>query len=349
MRNKNFMVIVILATVLALLMNFPLDNSILLTVRNILGLFFIMYFPGYLLIALLFDKKFKTLETLEVIVLSIGLSISLTILTSMLLHFIRKDITAVNILNLVLIISFILGLVNFFKNKSKRKFQIKDKNFLFLMILSLVALAFMIYISATSPSTEEFVEIYWKISKIENLTDAAQINCNIDNCSISGIPKIGDMDLAGEKYKAIIMDIEGAFVYEHFCVDINRNNIYCDNLEGPFKYNDTFLINGYGFNVIDVDEDNIIVVNYPKEVSISDFRIGFVAKSYYKRSIDLNLNLFIDEILRDSKTITLYPEQETLEYFNVNLEEKGQHRVRVALLPITLEQRLYIDFWVRRN
>jgi hypothetical protein len=349
MRHEEFVIIGILVIVLALLINLPFDNPILYNIKNILGLLFIIFLPGYSLVSLLFDKKSRTLETLEVIVLSIGLSITLVILNSMLLHFIRLEITPVNILNLVLAATFVLSLGNFLKTDSREKFRIENKNFFFLLILTLSVLTVVIYVSATSPSKEEFIEISWKISKIENLTNVSQVICKIDNCSISGITKIGDIDLAGEKLKAIIMDIKEAYKYEYFCIDANYNNIYCDEMEGPFKYNDSFLINGNGFNVVKVNENNLIIINYPKEVNVSSFRVGFVVKSYYRVTKNLNVSLFINEVLKDSKIINLHQKQETVEYFPVELQEKGQFRVRVAVLPITLSQRAYIDFWVRRN
>jgi hypothetical protein len=57
----------------------------------------------------------------------------------------------------------------------------------------------------------------------------------------------------------------------------------------------------------------------------------------------------MNDTLKNSKTMKLYPQQETLEYFSVDLPEKGQFKIRIASLPLTLDQRLYIDFWVKRN
>jgi hypothetical protein len=282
-------------------------------------------------------------------VLSIGLSIAVVILTSMLLHFLRLEITAVNIVNFVLVITLILDLGNFFKTDSREKFQIKDKNFLLLMILTIAVLTVIVYVSATSPSKEEFIEIYWKISKIENLTVTSKAICKMNNCSISGISKIGDVELAGGKLKTIIMDMKEAKKYDYFCIDINHDSIYCEESEGPFRYNDSFLVDENGFNAIKVDENDLIVINYPNEVNVSSFKVGFVAKSYYKKVVDLNVSLFMNDTLKNSKTMKLYPQQETLEYFPVDLPEKGQFKIRIASLPLTLDQRLYIDFWVKRN
>jgi hypothetical protein len=285
---------------------------------------------------------------MEVIVLGIGMSITLIILVSMLIHFIRVEITVVKILNPILVMSFVLCVADFFKVSKELNFRI-DRSFSILVILTLVFLVVIFYISATSKSKEEFVELYWKISKIENLTNASGVICKIGNCSVSGVPEIGEINLGGENYKAIVTDLIEADNYEYFCIDVNYNNIYCEGMEGPFKLNSSFLISDSGFNVIRVDKDNLYVINYPKEINVSNFKIGFVARSDYKQPTTLNLSLSINGIIKDSKTVNIFPNQEILEYFNVSLQESGDYRVRVSLMPISLSQQDYIDFWVRKN
>jgi hypothetical protein len=271
----------------------------------------------------------------------------------MLLHFIRVEITAINILNVLLGLTFIPIVGNILKITQREIFlkkpRAEDKNFFFLMILTLAVLVVIIYVSATSHPKEEFTEIYWKVSRIENLVNMSKFVCKIANCSISGIPKIGDIVLGNEKFKVIIIDPKEAYNFEYFCIDINRNEVYCEETEGPFKYNDSFLISSNGFSVVEVNEKDLFIINYPRKVNVSDFRVNFVVKSQFKKPVNLNISLFVNDSLKDSKIVSLESRQEITEYFYVHLEEKGEFRVKVAVLPITSNRRIYIDFWVTKD
>ena len=55
-------------------------------IRIILGLLFVLFLPGYSLIAALFPKK-KDLDTIERLALSFGLSIAITPLIGLLLNY----------------------------------------------------------------------------------------------------------------------------------------------------------------------------------------------------------------------------------------------------------------------
>jgi hypothetical protein len=157
------------------------------------------------------------------------------------------------------------------------------------------------------------------------------------------------LELGNETFKAVLMDTRTILEYDRFCIDSNRNGIYCDEGEGPFATYDSFSVGDSGFTVLDVNEDGIAVVDYPKETNASSFKVGLVAKSYYKEVMDLNLSVFVNESFRYGRVISLYPGQETTEYFPIDLQESGEYRVRVVDLDTTLDKMLYVDFWVKKS
>jgi uncharacterized membrane protein len=71
------------------------------------------FLPGYSIVNILFRKK---PEVAEVLVLSVGISISVFILIAMSVHFTGIKISVLNILNPFIIASLILGVLDFLKN-----------------------------------------------------------------------------------------------------------------------------------------------------------------------------------------------------------------------------------------
>jgi len=176
LKKKRLMTIAILAIMLALLMNFPSNNPVFHGIRNILGILFLLFFPGYLFTDLLFNKE---LDSMENFVLSIFFSISLSILSAMIIFFTGWEIDIAKIFNVLLIISLALMLGNLFK-KPRRKIKstdedeimtskdktviVKDKKFYLYLFLFIGVLSVLIYLSASFTPKEEFVELYWTTS-----------------------------------------------------------------------------------------------------------------------------------------------------------------------------------------
>ncbi len=81
--------------------------------KGILALPFMFFLPGYSLVKILFEKRS---EIPEILVMSIGISISLFILIAMCVHFTGTRISVENILNPVVITSLILAILYLFRN-----------------------------------------------------------------------------------------------------------------------------------------------------------------------------------------------------------------------------------------
>lgn len=86
-----------------------------LTVQIILGLPFILFFPGYVLLAALFPQKGR-LESNERIMLSLGMSIAVVPLIAMILNFTPWGITIATTLYSLALYIFIVSVIAWFRN-----------------------------------------------------------------------------------------------------------------------------------------------------------------------------------------------------------------------------------------
>lgn len=118
--------VIILVAVMSLLVNFSFQSIFLSIIKTIFVYLFIFFLPGYFFVNLLFEKELKISETL---VLSIGASICLTILSGMIVHFLGIRISIANILNFLSILTIILLVSFFVKNFSSSKPK-KEEGFL---------------------------------------------------------------------------------------------------------------------------------------------------------------------------------------------------------------------------
>ena len=232
--------------------------------------------------------------------------------------------------------------------KSKSSFK-NHGIFLFLLVFSFIILSIIIYISETSPSKEEFVEVYWQMFKAKNLDYADDVNCKIFFCSKSEIYKIGGINLNGKNFGIVLTDLEEADEYNFLCIDFNDDDVYCDDGEGPFRERESFLIDSNAFNVLDIRGDDIVIAHYPKEIYEQNFTVGFVIKSYYSHSEDFDISLFVNESLENSMTLELQPEEETISQFEVSLPSEGLFKVKVSVSPLTTDEKANIDFWVEKK
>jgi len=117
MTSKNeflqLIIMGILTAVLLFLINLQVENIIHNFLRSSLSLIFIFFLSGYSLIILISGEN---LEPVEVLVFSIGLSVCITIIDSMIIHFIGLGINLVNIMNLVASTTLIFLILTLLKN-----------------------------------------------------------------------------------------------------------------------------------------------------------------------------------------------------------------------------------------
>jgi uncharacterized membrane protein len=146
--------------------------------RLILGIPFLFFIPGYLLIFLLFPTKeeYNGIKTVERIGLSIGLSIALVSIVSLMLNFTPWRITLESVLFLLFLIVEIMGIFALYRWKmidinmrftisldtSHMRYTTKTDKFLTILIFFTIFLAgaSIIYIIATPKGGEPFTDFY---------------------------------------------------------------------------------------------------------------------------------------------------------------------------------------------
>jgi uncharacterized membrane protein len=145
------------------------------TLRIIIGLPFILFIPGYILIFALFPAK-KSIDVIERIALSFGLSIAIVPLIGLGLNYtifgIRLEPILFSIFIFIITIG-IIGVYRWFKTKPKQRFIIsidislpKSENKLdkiltiILIVVIIIAVSFLIYVIVTPKIGERFTEFY---------------------------------------------------------------------------------------------------------------------------------------------------------------------------------------------
>lgn len=167
------LVFVVMITALLLLVIAVSPNS---TLRTILGLPFILFFPGYVLISFLFPEE-QPLDKIERIALSFGLSIAITPLIGLLLNYIWK-ISLVPILYSQTLFIFVFSLLAYLRRNTIpleerfsiyleinppdwQSYDIIDKALVVATVGLLIASGGLAYHIATTPRTgERFTEYY---------------------------------------------------------------------------------------------------------------------------------------------------------------------------------------------
>ncbi len=171
---------VFLATVLCVIfVMVPILNDT--PFRIILGLIFILFLPGYSLIAALFPKK-DDLDNIERLALSFGLSISVTPLIGLLLNYTPFGIRLAPILISLSIFTILMCIIAFFRRlkipederlsyrfryhlnnliKGFKRESKLDRILSVLLVLSIIlAISMTIYVIVTPKQGEKFTEFY---------------------------------------------------------------------------------------------------------------------------------------------------------------------------------------------
>jgi len=229
------------------------------------------------------------------------------------------------------------------------KFSDENILFYFCSILVIFVIFVIIFISSITPSAEEFIEVYWEISVVENLVNKTQITCNLENCSRSGIYRIGNIHLNNIDYNLAIFDSEVPIKYDSLCVDLNQDGVYCDEGEGPMKERYTFSIGTDFFSILNLNEDKVIIAHFPKDLTVQTFTIGFIIESHYNQTVNLNVNLLVNETMKKSEKLSIEPKQKTIQNFTVSLPEDGLYKIKVSVFVLPNDEEIFIDFWVNKN
>ena len=115
----RFLFIGIISFIMLFLTNFSIENLLYYAAKSALALSLVLFISGYSLISLIFSKELKPIE---VFVLSVGVSISITISAGMVVHFLSLTISFANIMNLVSIMTLILAFFGFLRVTLKKVF-----------------------------------------------------------------------------------------------------------------------------------------------------------------------------------------------------------------------------------
>lgn len=356
-----FIIICILAVFLALIIGLGSDLLALRVIETILGFAFLFFLPGYCIEALLFSRS--KMGKFEAALISIGLSISASIIVSMCTYLAGMKIEFATMMDALLLVTFILSSADIFLVKSvpSGKQPAREGGFNFYVLLGVFAVVMCISIlfSIRLPSKEEYVEMYWSLSQVEGIRNVTQVNCTIpptfqkvaaNRCSLSGIHEVGSVNLAGRGYGILIMDLGKAGYYDSFCIDLNGNMNYCDSGEGPFMYYETFFLDSSAFKSLYFNQSRYVFANYPRYVFDQNFTVSFVVNSHYSRKLNFNVSVFANQTIMFSKAMELLPGKPVLLNVSMTLPKVGLFNVRANARPKGSEDEgATIDFWADRQ
>jgi uncharacterized membrane protein len=239
--------------------------------RIIIGLPFILFIPGYILIFALFPVK-KTIDTIERLALSLGLSIAIVPLIGLGLNYTPFGIRLQPILFSIFLFIILLGIIGtyrWYKTQPDERFKIKidislpeSKNKLdkiltiILIIVIIVAFTLLIYVIVTPKIGERFTEFYL-LGPSGNASGYPSNLTKEENASVI-------IGIANHEYKTINYTIEiwlvnqtttqeNQSIYHNMWymekINITLNHTYID-IEKPWiaqwEYNYTFNINRTG-------------------------------------------------------------------------------------------------------
>ena len=171
--GSGLLAINILAGILALIITFNPGDPI----RIILGLFFVLFFPGYIAIAALFPRK-ASMKPIELLTLSFGLSILITSIIGLTLNYTPWGLRLDSILYFNLLFSLVVSGTAWLRSRRLPKLDRRDYSFtigfpnlgqngfdrtlsIVLIITIMGALGIIGYVVARSSETgQKFTEFY---------------------------------------------------------------------------------------------------------------------------------------------------------------------------------------------
>lgn len=170
MRNWDLMSIILLSTLLVFLIIFLPENPL----RIVLGLAFLLFFPGYSLISFLFPEKGE-IDTIERIALSFGLSIAIIPLIGLILNYTPFGIKLEPILLITSLFNVIFSSLAILRRKRAlnpffpevridlrfKSAGMLDKALTIVLIVALfISVATLVYIIMNPRQSERFTEFY---------------------------------------------------------------------------------------------------------------------------------------------------------------------------------------------
>ncbi|MGD9130329.1 MAG: DUF1616 domain-containing protein [Candidatus Bathyarchaeota archaeon] len=114
-----YWITIFLATTTALIIFIIPENSPLIYLRQVLGAIFVVFLPGYSLIKALFPEK--NLDTIERIVLSLGMSLALVPVTGLMLNYTPWGIRTIPITLSLLTLTIIFATVAIIREHQTKK------------------------------------------------------------------------------------------------------------------------------------------------------------------------------------------------------------------------------------
>jgi len=227
--------------------------------RTILGLPYILFFPGYVFINALFPKK-KSLDNLERIALSFGLSIAIVPLIGLMLNYTPWGIRLIPILVSITVFNICFGLISIhYRNKVREPWipEIKieyikndiewdksdkiDKILSIILILAIVSsIVTLVYVTSHPKNGEKFTEFY--ILSPDGKAHNYPTNISVgENATVI-------LGIANHEYKTINYSVEVWLVNLTYNTTTNQTNIH-----------DMYLIDTFNIELphkpIDIDEN----------------------------------------------------------------------------------------------
>jgi hypothetical protein len=347
-RTLELLIIIALLLAMVFLINYEKDNAAFNYLKYISMISAALFVPGYILANLTLNRPLKIPEALA---LGIGLSVAIVILSGVLVILAGLPISVQNIMNVIWFITVVLAAMGFFKadfkwiNLEKGR-KSKDRLFYINLILVLFVISNLIYLSILAPANEEFTELSWRLWKIDDLTIANKVDCNMERCTLSGFSKVSKFNLGSNEYSILFMDLNSPEKYDSICIDVNRNGTYCDAWEGPFWPSSSFFIDGEAFNFRLLTNDSILILNYPNTVRNESFSVSYNIKSYYSKTTDYDLYLVINGTAYSKRQIALEPNESMTVNENVTLPGNGTYKVEVYAYPDSTSDGVSISFFV---
>ncbi len=301
-------------------------NSI---IRIILGLPFILFIPGYLLIFALFPGK-KEIDTIERIALAFGLSIAVVPLIGLILNYTPAGIRLESILLSIFLFNIITGTIAYLrwkKTKSKLRFIVKvNLSFLktkgkfdqaltiilvALIISSIILLAYLIVYPKTG---ERFTELY-----ILGETGKAS-----DYPTVLGKGEIANITIgvANHEYKNINYTIEAWLINQ--TSEINEQGDFITTINHMWFYNKSEVT----LNHKNVDIESSWQAQHEEKLTFSIDRYGI------------------------HKLVILLFKEKTEDYevgidYKPHAQEKLENAYRSVHLWIDIPRSFYTDFFIK--
>lgn len=286
-------------------------------IRILLGLPFILFIPGYLLIYTLFPKKDKELDLIERIALSFGLSIAVVPLIGLGLNYTPFGITLSSVLTGNLIFILVMGVISYIrwmrtpKNQRliykinlsipKNGSKIDQALTIILIMAILIALTTLIYVIVTPKQGETFTEFYL-LGPNGKLDDYPHILTVGQDAKVI-------LGLANHEYKTMDYTIEIWLIDQTTTIDeiTNESNTVIQHMYFQDQFKTTL-------NHSDIDIEKNWTKQWEQNYSFKIFRTGEYVLQF------LLFNGSTDQYTKHADYVELADEKFSNAYLDLNLK-----------------------------